>query len=351
MADHSPPEAPCGGARDTPSTEGTLRSQLFQRRFVIVSGKGGVGRSTVCAALGLAAARYGLRTCIVQLNTRDDVGGAFGTPAVSYVPIRLDRQLPLHAAMLRPAEALREYGVMKLRFKALHSLVFENDVMRRLLRMIPGMNELVMLGKAWYMEEQEKAPDGTPAWDLLIIDAPATGHGLSLLRLPQVILSAVPLGPMAEDTRRMRALLEDPARTSLHVVTLPQELPATEALELAEQARTVLGMPTGYLFINMVLPQLLSEMQRRAARDALGHAETPLTRKALESVLGWEQWRAAQQVQVQRLHRTAHLPVVELPHLFEPIGRPQIERLADLAQAGMESADSRSQALIEEAGG
>lgn len=318
-----------------------MRSQHFQRRFVIVSGKGGVGRSTVCAALGLAAARYGLRTCIVQLNTRDDVGSVLGGHGSSYEPVQLDPHLPLYAAMLRPQEALREYGVMKLKFKMVHHLVFENDVMRRLLRMIPGMNELVLLGKAWHMEEQDKKPDGTPTWDLLVIDAPATGHGVSLLRLPQVILQAVPFGPMAEDTRRMKTLLEDPARTALHVVTLPQDLPASEALELSEQARTLLGVPTGYLFINRVLPPVLTEAQRRVARDMLGRTAEPLLHDSLESVRAWEQWRAAQQVQIQRLHRLSQLPIVELPHLFEPIGRAQIERLAELASAGMEAADER----------
>ena len=202
-----------------------MRSQLFQRRFVIVSGKGGVGRSTVCTALGLAAARYGLRTCIVQLNTRDDVGPFFGQAASAHAPLQLDPHLPLFAANLRPADALREYGTMKLRFRALHNLVFENDVMRKLLRMVPGMNEMLMLGKAWHMENQEFNANGTPVWDLLILDAPATGHGVSLLRLPQVIVEAVPVGPMAEDARAMQALLEDPQRTSFHVVTLPQELP------------------------------------------------------------------------------------------------------------------------------
>ncbi len=326
-----------------------MRSQLFQRRFVIVSGKGGVGRSTVCAALGLAAARYGLRTCIVQLNTRDDVGGFFNGRASSYEPVPLDAHLPLYAAMLRPKEALREYGVMKLKFKLVHSLVFENDVMRRLLRMIPGMNELVLLGKAWHMEEQDRRPDGSPTWDLLVIDAPATGHGMSLLRLPQVILQAVPFGPMAEDTRRMKTLLEDPARTALHVVTLPQELPGSEAIELSEQARTVLGMPTGYLFINRVLPAMLTEPQRRAAKEALGQSEVPLVREALESALAWEQWRATQQLQIQRLHRLVHMPIVELPHLFEPLRRAQIERLADLATSGMEAADAKAGDLTEAA--
>ena len=312
---------------------------MFQRRFVIVSGKGGVGRSTLAAALGLAAARYGLRTCVVQLNTRDEMGRIFAVDASGYDPVPLVPGLPLFGCNLRPADALREYGQMKLHFRTLHKLVFENDVMQRLLRMIPGMNELVLLGKAWHMESQDRNSDGKPTWDLIVIDAPATGHGVSLLRLPQTILAAVPVGPMADDARQMQALLEDPARTALHVVTLPQELPATEALELCDEARGKLGMPTGNLFVNMVLPDLVDDRQLRALQHA--EPETPLLVDAVAAVGAHVRWHDAQQTQIRRLQKASALPVVELPHLFCTIGRAQIEMLADAVVAGMESAESR----------
>ncbi len=315
---------------------------MFQRRFVVVSGKGGVGRSTLAAALGLAAARYGLRTCVVQLNTRDEQGRIFAVDASGYEPVPLVPGLPLFGCNLRPADALREYGQMKLHFRTLHKLVFENDVMQRLLRMIPGMNELVLLGKAWHMEAQERGNDGKPAWDLIIVDAPATGHGVSLLRLPQTILAAVPVGPMADDARQMQALLEDPNRTALHVVTLAQELPATEALELCEEARVKLGMPTGNLFINMVLPTLVDERQLRALQRA--EPPTPLLVDTVAAIAAHARWHEAQQLQVRRLRRASVLPVVELPHLFCAMGRAQIETLADAIVTGMETAESRGPA-------
>lgn len=323
-----------------------VRSPLYDRRFAIVTGKGGVGRTTVSLALGLVAARYGLRTCIVQLAARDWAGKPFGRLEPSYLPVPLiatpsgSPELPLYAANLTPADALREYGQMKLRFRAIYNLVFENDVMRRLTRMIPGMNEMLMLGKAWHMEAMDKGPGGKPTWDLLIIDAPATGHGVSLLRLPQVISESVPFGPMAEDARAMRALLEDPSRTALHVVTLPQELPATEALELCQQVRSTLGMPTGYLFINKVLGKVISETQRRSLKQ-VRERSAGLAHSAIAAAEVYEHWRAAEQLQIQRLVRQAALPTVELPHLLEPIGRAQLDQLASIAQAGMEAADLR----------
>jgi anion-transporting ArsA/GET3 family ATPase len=199
------------------------------------------------------------------------------------------------------------------------------------------MNELVLLGKVWHMAEAETTSTGQPVWDLLVVDAPATGHGVSLLKLPQVILQVVPVGPMADETRLMRALLADPTRTAVHVVTLPQELPATEALELTETVRRELEMPVGYLFINRVLPDLLREVDARAAHQAAPFAHG-VAREALTSVAAWQAWRTAQQQQIARLRRLAGVPVVELPELFEPLGRPQLERLAQLATAGMEAA-------------
>lgn len=319
-----------------------MRTSLFERRFVILSGKGGVGRSTLAAALGLAAARAGLRTCVVQLDARDNLRRFFDDGPPQYEPVSVDPTLPLYLCNLQPADALREYGVMKLRFAALHNLVFENDVMRRLLRMIPGMNEMLLLGKAWHMEAVEQREGGQPAWDLLVIDAPATGHGVSLLRLPQVILSAVPVGPMAEDARSMQALLQDPRRTALHVVTLPQELPATEALELCATAEKTLGMPTGYLFVNMVLPRGLPPAQHdllaRFQTLSSAHGDS-LATAALSNAAAYEHWRSEQQLQLARLERESRLPLVELPHLLRPLGRLELEQLADVAVAGMEAVD------------
>lgn len=320
-----------------------MRSRLFQRRFAIITGKGGVGRSTVALAMGLVAARYGLRTCVVQLHARDWNGRLFDVAGPSYQPLQLDPHLPLYAANLTPAEALREYGQMKLRLRAVHNLVFENEVMRRLTAMVPGMNELLLLGKAWHMEAAERRADGSPAWDLLILDAPATGHGVSLLRLPQVITSAVPLGPMADDARAMQALLEDPQRCALHVVTLPQELPVTEALELCQQVRQTLGVPTGALFVNQVLQRVTTDHQQRALR-ALEPSSHNLVRATLQATARYAAWREAQQVQIQRLQRFSPLPLVELPHLMRAVDRGGLDELSQLLEAGLEAAQLRQEA-------
>ena len=219
---------------------------------------------------------------------------------------------------------------MKLRFRALHRIVFENDVMRRLLAMIPGMNETFLLGKAWFMEEKETDESGAPLWDLLVVDAPSTGHGVSLFRLPEVLLQTIPVGPMADDARRMRAMLADPNRTSFNIVTLAQELPVNEAIELSRQAREVVGVPTGYLIVNQVLPDLLPDMTAPTLGKLARTASSNLARGALVSADHYVFWRAQQQEQLDRLRGMAQLPVVELPHLFGDIDGPAIDKLSQL---------------------
>ena len=311
-----------------------MRSDLFQRRFIIVCGKGGVGKSTLCMALGLAAARAGRRTCVVQINTRDAIGRFFNQPPIDYEPRRLDPTLPLYGCNLRPRQALREYSLMKLRFRALHRLVFENEVMRRLLAMLPGMTETLLLGKAWFMEEMAKEADGRPTWDTLVIDAPSTGHGVALFRLPEVILQAVPVGPMADDAKKMHALLSDPQRTSFNIVTLPLELPVNETLQLQRQAREVIGLPPGFIFANMVLPDLLGS--RAAGRvGTLTGSGDPMIAAAAQNAAAYDRRRQAEQVQLQRLRDGAELPVIELPHLLQSMDRSGVERLGDLVELGM----------------
>lgn len=287
-------------------------------------------------ALGLAAARLGRRTCIVQLNTRDSVGRFFNRPPIEYDPVRLDDHLPLWGCNLRPRQCLAEYSLMKLRFRALHRLVFENEVMRRLLGMVPGMTETLLLGKAWFMEEMDKGEDGRPTWDTLIIDAPSTGHGVALFRLPQVILQAVPVGPMADDARRMHAMLSDPLRTSFNIATLPFELPVNEALDLQKQAREVIGLPGGFVFANMILPELLSASSQAQIAGLVGNPD-PIVDAAAVNAASYVSWRQAQAVQMGRLRDGAEMPIVELPHRLAPMDFAGIQALSELVGAAVAS--------------
>lgn len=282
----------------------------------MVAGKGGVGKSTVCAALALSAARRGKKVLICELASKERAPYLFGrTTPSGYDGAEI--YPGIESINVSPAPALQEYGLMKLRFKRLYRLVFENPVMKSLVRMMPGMNELVLIGKAWYLEQEMDPERGGPRWDLIIVDAPATGHGMSLLVLPHVILETVTTGPLAEETGRIRDLLMDRERTCLNVVTLPEEMPVNESLDLLKQVDEKIGMQTGYLFVNGVWPAQPGERDlARLTRLSAGGDTDPRFAAAEAVTRFMVRRRHAQEGYIERLRRECDLPQVEIGYQF-----------------------------------
>ena len=139
--------------------------------------------------------------------------------------------------------------------------MFDNRAVRGVLGAIPGLDAYALLGKAWCHTTEMR--DGRPRYDLVIFDGPASGHAALMLRIPQAILNVMPKGPLAGDARAIKELLADPARAALVIVTLAEDLPAREALELAAQARGALGVPLGPLIVNALPTDALSAPGRR----------------------------------------------------------------------------------------
>ncbi len=307
-----------------------MESMFLAKRFVIVAGKGGVGKSTMCAALGLAAARAGKRTIIAELNTRETVPLLFGKPPGGYEPQEVFDGL--FSMNIQPEPALHEYGLRKVRFERIYKTVFENEGMRRLLRMIPGMNELLLLGKAFDLE-RDRERDGSPTWDMIIVDAPATGHGVSLLRLPQTILEVIKAGPMNEEVQEMRNLLLDPERTIINLVTLPEEMPVRETLELRDQVDNLLQIPKGYLLINGVWPDLMNERDLTAMRtfreEAAAHGD-PVVDGAMACLRSLIRRRRFQAKYLEQLRHEVVMPHIEVPFVFtNDFGFDAIHTLSD----------------------
>jgi anion-transporting ArsA/GET3 family ATPase len=316
-------------------------TRFFDKRFVIISGKGGTGKSTVCAAIALAAARMGRRVLVAELNVREKVPQLFGAPPSGYEPRRIFSDGPgwVESANIIPEECLREYGVMKLKLRRLYRLVFENDVMRRIVRMLPGMNELLILGKAMFLESETIDHGRRPRWDMLVVDAPATGHGVSMFRLPQVILEVIPSGPLAEDARRIIDLLRDERRTSFNIVTLPEEMAVVEAGELRERLRTVLGFPPGYLFMNAVWPETLSEHEQglvRTFHDATRGAD-PVLDGVIRTVCESDARHGHQEPHLVRARQLVDLPRIDIPYVFaEQFGPSAIELVSQHVRGAIE---------------
>jgi anion-transporting ArsA/GET3 family ATPase len=222
---------------------------LLDRRLILVLGKGGVGRSTAAAAIASACARRGRKTLLYQSNATDRHGAYFGRAALGTAPTELAPNL--WGVNTSPSAALHEYGLLILKFERIYQLVFENRITKAFLRAVPGLDDYAVLGKAWFHTVEEKR--GKPVWDTLVFDMPASGHSVTMLKIPWVIVDTVPDGPLTRDARTVQALLRDPERTAAVLVTLAEEMPSVEAAELATKL-TALGIEPRRVLINQIAP-------------------------------------------------------------------------------------------------
>jgi anion-transporting ArsA/GET3 family ATPase len=297
---------------------------------VVVTGKGGVGKSSVSAALALLAARAGKRVLVCEVNAQERVAPLLGAPPSG--PATRQVRAGLYTVNVTPAAAMREYGLLVLKFKALYQAVFENRLVRHFLKVVPSLGELVMLGKI--LHEARAEPHGRPRWDLVVLDAPASGHALQLLRVPGAMLGTVPPGPLRSDAEWMHAWLVDPARTALAIVTLPEEMPVVEAIELEQQLREQVGIDTAALVVNALPEQRFSTAEAARLRQ-LSEAPEPVGPSARASLLQALRAEAAAR-HLARARSALDLPTTLLPLLAAAgWGRAEVERLAEaLASPG-----------------
>ena len=301
----------------------------LDRRLILVVGKGGVGRSTVAAAIAGKRAAMGKKTLLFETNANDRFGAYFGKPVVGETPSQLAPNL--WAVNATPASALAEYGMMILRWKSVYEMVFENRVSKAFLRAIPGLDDYALLGKAWYHTTEDKR--GAPVWDTIVFDMPASGHSVSMLQVPWVIVETVPEGPLTRDARTIKSLLCDPARTSAVLVTLAEEMPVNEAIEL-ETKLTALGIVPQQLLVNQVFPRHfppgtpVSRVLDALVSEPAGLAP-PLAQLAAHAELSRDR-RALNERYLGELRARARTKVDELPMLFAPtLGLADVTQLGD----------------------
>ena len=287
---------------------------LESKRFLIVTGKGGVGKTTVCAAEALALAQKGKRVLVCMCNAKERLSTMLGSELIGS---QVKAVAPnVWAVNMDPDVALEEYGMMMLKSRALYKLLFDNKYVRTFFRAVPGMQEWAMLGKAWW-HTTETREDGSPRFDVVILDAPATGHGLDMLRVPKVIVEIVPSGLLRRDAEIAWKMFQDEKTSSVVLVTLPEEMPTTETIELAHAIKDELGLPIGKIVVNMVLPPLFSKEERSVLEhvDAAGDAAMSAGRSRA----------TRERVQAEALHRLSQeLPISPsfLPQLFEDAAQP-----------------------------
>ncbi len=312
-------------------------STLADKRFVLVTGKGGVGKTTVCAAEAVSLAASGKRVLVAMCNAKERLSELFGSARVGHLVVPVaDR---VWAVNMVPEKAIEEYGFLVMHNRTLAKALFDSRYVRAFLRAVPGMHEWAMLGKAWW-HTTETLQDGSFKYDVVILDAPATGHGLDMLRVPTVILDVVPAGILRRDAERAWALFQDRDACAIVVVTLPEEMPVTETIELCESLKHM-GLSVNSVVVNAVLPSLFSASER-AVLEALPQLEV---RTPGDAALSAGRARAVrerlQSEMIDRLNRELPVRPIMLPLLMDDVAGPEaIAELAGILRSNP-SSDSR----------
>jgi anion-transporting ArsA/GET3 family ATPase len=326
-------------AIDSSASEAGSVPRLLDKRLLIFSGKGGTGKSTVAAATALAAARRGKRVLIVEIGDHERIPPIFGsTKTAGYAGAQVAAPragvAPIWSMCLTAREALHEFAVQSLVFEAVYEAIFENSVARFFATAAPGLEELTIMAKIETLHGEEVAPARSARFDLMILDAPATGQGLALFKVPLMAMRMARIGPLYAKAERIWQLVSDQSHTALNIVTLPEEMSVNEAIDL-HAASTELGVPQGKIIVNGVYPDFFSGDEAVLAR-ARDRSASPadlsgrIARAALDGALSAVTRRRAHLDMVARLADALPLERIVLPLLFGPrVGLKEIATLAD----------------------
>lgn len=297
-------------------------SEILQKRVVLITGKGGVGRSTVAAALAVACARAGRRVLLTEIgegvrpeDLEPDDAQAKGLASADYSPLArifgLDR-FPEERAEVAPnvwGGLLMPLKGQELFLKSVFKLgpivkaALASEALRRLFQAAPSVREMgIFFHLLGYLRETRLLSG--PQFEMIVVDMPATGHALALAGLPNILLHMLPRGPIAEALREGQAVLSDPKQTAAWVVTLPEELPLGETLELLEALKKT-GTPAGGVVLNHVPEDPFSPGERQALEESL----------ATTNVLGFDgfQYFLGCKRAIAKLEQSVSLPLLRLP--------------------------------------
>ncbi|MDX6676325.1 MAG: hypothetical protein QOE31_377 [Solirubrobacteraceae bacterium] len=291
---------------------------LLEHRLVVVTGKGGVGKTTVAAALGLVAARAGRRTIVAEVARRGDVASAFDRDGSQpFEEIELAPNL-FHIS-IDPQDALEEYLRDQLPKGPIAELLARSRVFGLLAAATPGMRELLTVGKLWELAQLDRRTPGADAYDLVVVDAPATGHGVAVLTAPRTFAAAAGSGPVARQGRRIDEMLADPERTAVVAVARAEELAVTETGELRASLRRSMGLAIERVIANALDPDRFDD-------DEAAQLEPFAQHPAVARALAGHRRALRQRAQLQRLAQLCEQEPARLP--LHP-GGPDLERLAD----------------------
>lgn len=324
-----------------------LLDEFLEPKILIVSGKGGVGKTTVAAALGLVAARQGRKVCLAEVDQKATLARLFGGGALTYEPTELSPEV--WGLNITPEDALAEYLKVQYHMTRISKAFTNTHFVDYITTAAPGLKDILVLGKIWYLEQNKKGGNSRHDFDTIVVDAPAAGHMLTFLQAPSGLADAVRVGPISRQSEWLNDMLTDPSRVRVQLVSLAEEMPVSETVETSQTLKAKLSIMQGPVFANAVYSELLtsaeSEHLEAIAADGSIAELCPTAEKVgvrldqddLDALLGYARFldarRAIQNAHLEDLREGVEEPVIELPFLFSAgLALPDIETLADVIE-------------------
>jgi anion-transporting ArsA/GET3 family ATPase len=307
-----------------------MDASLFDKSLIYVTGKGGVGKTTIATSLGITAAARGRKTIVCEVAEQDRISRVFRREGVQReTEVQLEEGL--WAISIDPRLALEEWLGGQLHNHTLVRTLTRSNAFQYFVAAAPGAKELITIGKIWELAQLERWNRADPTYDLVVVDAPASGHGIGMLHTPQTFGEIARVGPVKRQATKIHAMLADPARTAYVAVTLGEEMPVNETIELDGRLQDVVGLGLDAVVVNGLYPERFTrdEADRlRAAAQADGHDEAGAA--ALAAALAEHDRARLQRTHVRRLRRGTDAKVLSLPFVFEPeLGLEDYRRLGD----------------------
>jgi anion-transporting ArsA/GET3 family ATPase len=305
-------------------------TSLLERKLLVVTGKGGVGKTTVAAALGLLASQRGLRTIVVEVGEQARLPELFGL-AENEAGVETRLQEGLWSISIDPDRALLEW-LQRLGGRVSGRVLASSSTFHYFTAAAPGAKELVSMVKIWELTQRERWRRRAAGYDLVVLDAPATGHALGMLHSPRTFGAIARVGPIARQAQQLRELLEAPTLSSYVAVAQATEMAVTETLELNAGLRERVGRELEAVVVNALLPQRFTVAElRRIARlkGAEPPASDPVVRSAALAARAVHNRARFQHNQLARLRRR-RFEVIGVPFLFTAeLDLPAVGRLAE----------------------
>ena len=313
-------------------------------KILVVSGKGGVGKTTVAAALALVAARHGRKVCVAEVDRKGSLPGLFGGRELTYTPSELAPDV--WGINIVPDQALVEYLDVQYHMKRLGWVFTSTHFIDYITTAAPGLKDILILGKIWYLEQGRATKHD---FDTIVVDAPAAGHMLTFLSAPSGLSDALRVGPLRRQAEWLVDMLRDPDRSRVHLVTLAEEMPVIETLETSRALEDKLGIGQGAVFANGLYTELLEDHEQALLQtlvaddkrsilvDEARTAGLSLDDEDVDALIGYVNFlkarRSLQSGYLKTLKRESVADVVELPFLFSAgLALPDIENLADVVE-------------------